>query len=321
VVPLLYRLVDSVPTDLSDEDRETIDTFQLLAQSRFVRLEHHLIVVATLLAQHGIRAAVLKGGATAHLDYPDPSWREVTDIDLLIDPENRAAAIALLSREGWIQGYTLPRRHDEYTHAVTLVHDGMELDLHVRIARRALGLLVPTQELLDHAVPFEIAGAELLALHEIDRLIHATIHAVVSRGLGRRLSSVADVLLLTYRRPHIAGDVLERAERWRVRSLVERGVVDAAVAAQLDLPTAWSDAMRRPTHHRDILVDRAYLGDLRRPLAAEFAYLRLLHGWRDRWRYIRGYFATDPDYAAQHGRSGVRAQAKYLLSKLRSRMR
>ncbi len=46
VVPLLYQLVDRVPTDLSDDDRWGIDYFQAEAQSRFVRLEHHLILVA-----------------------------------------------------------------------------------------------------------------------------------------------------------------------------------------------------------------------------------------------------------------------------------
>jgi len=319
VVPLLYQLVDHAPTDLSDDDREAIRSAQVRAQSRFVRLEHHLILVAGLLAQHGIRAAVLKGCATAHLDYPDPSWREVTDIDLLIDPADRSTALALLSHDGWTEGYALPRRHYEYTHAVTLVHEGMELDLHQRIARRALGLLVPTRELLDHAISFDIAGSELLALDEIDRLIHSTLHAVASRGIYRRLSSVADVLLTADRRPDRAGDVLARAERWRVRSLVERGILDAYAAAQLDVPAAWADAMRRPTHGRDRLVDRAYLSDGRRPLAEEVAYLRLLPRWRDRWAYTRGYFAFGPESEAPRRRSGPRERARYLLAKLRSR--
>src|SRR5437764_12215124 len=76
VVPLLYALVDSEPTDLSDEQRAEISSLQQQVLSRCVRLEHHLIVVAALLAEHGIGSAVLKGAATAHLDYPNPSWRE-----------------------------------------------------------------------------------------------------------------------------------------------------------------------------------------------------------------------------------------------------
>ena len=318
VAPLLYQLVDTTPTDLSDEQRQNVHHLQEGVMSRCVQLEHHLIVVAELLAEHGIRSAVLKGGATAHLDYPDPSWREFSDIDLLIDPADRIRATALLGREGWIQGYALPRGHEHYTHAVTLVRERMELDLHQRIGHRALGLLVPTGELLDHAVPFAVAGFELLALDEVDRLIHSALHLVASRRSDGRLSSVADVLLAAERRPHIAAEVVARAERWRVRSLVERGVLDAYEAAELDVHADWASAMRRPNLHRDRLVDRAYLSAARRPLTEEIAYLRLLVGWRNRWRYVRGYLATDRDYAVQHGRSGVVAQARYLVSKLRS---
>ena len=49
------------------------------------------------------------------------------------------------------------------------------------------------------------------------------------------------------------------------------------------------------------------------------AYLRLLGGWGERWRYATGYFAPDVAYEAQHGRSGWRARWRYVVAKLRSR--
>jgi Uncharacterised nucleotidyltransferase len=318
VAPLLYQLVDTVASDLSDEDRQEVRQLKGSAMLRCVQLEHHLIVAATLLAEHGIRCVVLKGGATSHLDYPDPSWREYADVDLLIDPADRARATELLTRQGWSQGYALPRGHEPYTHAVTFVQDRMELDLHQRIGHRAIGLLVPTGELLDRALPFEVAGSELLALDDVDRLIHSALHSAVARGSNRRLSSIADVLLSTERRPSSAHEVIARSEAWQVRPLVEQSVRDAYAAAHLELHCDWAAAMRSPIHRRDRLVDRAYLSRFRRPVVEELAYLRLLPGWQHRWRYLRGYLATDPDYARQHGRSGVRAQVRYVLSKLRS---
>src|SRR5262249_37581155 len=155
-------------------------------------------------------------------------------------------------------------------------------DLHQRIARRGVGLRIPTRELLDDAVPFVIAGSTLLALNEIDRLIHSTVHAVMSRGPSRRLSSVADVLVEAHQQEQRAPEVLDRAEGWRVRSIVERGVLDAFSTAQVEVPSAWAEAMRRPIRRRDRLVDRAYLAPLRRPASEELAYLRLLRGWRTR---------------------------------------
>jgi hypothetical protein len=32
---------------------------------------------------------------------------------------------------------------------------------------------------------------------------------------------------------------------------------------------------------------------------------------------VRGYFLVDDDYTAQHGRSGLKAQLRYVFSKLR----
>jgi hypothetical protein len=320
VVPLLYELVDTVPTDLTDEQRIRIHARQTDAQSHAVRLEHHLVAVSTMLEADGVRSAVLKGPATAHLDYPDPSWREFADVDLLIEPDQRADATAALVAAGWSQRYALPEGHEEFTHALTFVHEaGIELDLHQRIAHRGLGVLVPTRTLLDAAVPLEIGGAQLHALGQVDRMIHAAIHAVTSRGLNRRLSSVADVLRVATATADRARDVLARAERWRVRPLVERAVRDAFATAALPVERGWAAAMRAPTRHRDRLVEQAYLGAHRRPVTEELAYLRLLPGWSPRWRYVRGYFSVGPEYAAQHGRRGFTAQARYALSRLRSR--
>jgi hypothetical protein len=319
ITPLLYFLVDTVPTELGDGERAEVKRCQRNALAHCVSVEHELLGVASTLAEHGIRTAVLKGEATAHLDYPDPSWRQYTDVDLLIDPSDRIPATALLKRDGWVQGYALPKGHESYTHAVTFQHAGTEVDLHQRVGHRALGELVPTGELLGRSVPLHIAGADLRALDDIDRLIHAGIHMVSSRGPNRRLSSVADVLVLADRRPHLAAEVLERAERWRVRSVVERAVVDSYTSAQLGVHEEWVEAMRRPIRRRDRLVDRAYLGNSRRPMIEELAYLRLLPTWNDRWRYATGYLSTGSDYEAQHGRSSGLTQARYVVSKLRSK--
>jgi len=318
VVPLLYHLVDAVPTDLTDDQREEIKQLQGATLSRCVQLEHHAVALSRLFDDHGIRNAVLKGGATAHLDYPDPSWREVSDIDLLVEPREFDAAIALLAPAGWVQSDALPAGHEQFTHSLTFVRDAMELDLHQRIGRRALGLRVPTPELLDRSTSFEVANCRVHSLDDVDRLIHSALHMVAARGIDRRISSVADVLLAAEARGDVAREVLERAEHWRVRPLVEGGVRDAYTAAQLEVPLAWAKAMRRPIRRRDRLVEVAYVSDVPRPVIRELAYLRLMKSWHSRWRYVSGYFRTDPEYVQQHARSGVLEQARYVRSKLRS---
>lgn len=296
-------------TDLDEDLRKEVRQLFGAVMCRCVELEHHTIWVSDLFRDHGIRCAVLKGGATAHLDYPDPSWREFSDIDILINPLDREKATALIETAGWVQGYPLPAGHTQFTHAITFVKDGMELDLHQRIAHRALGRLLPTTDLLARAVPFRIAGAELFALEQVDRFVHAAVHAVASGPRAQRLSGLADILVMAEANAHLAEGALERAEQQRVRSLVERGLRDAYATADLDVHDAWASAMARPITRRDSLVDRAYLRPGRQPAWEEIAHLRQLPNWTDRVRYVCGFFV--------HEQHGPAARARYAWSKVR----
>lgn len=319
VVPLLFKLVGDASIELTDDQSLDLRELQGAAMCRVVQLEHHALAVSIMLQDRGIQHSLLKGATTAHLDHFQPTWREFSDIDLLVDPSSRAAVLEALEADGWAQGYALPRHHEDFTHAVTLVKDGMELDVHQRIAHRALGILAPTEELLANGISFQVAGVDVPALSDVDRLIHAALHSSTS-GIPqqRRLSSLADVLAMAERRPELAGKVIERAARWRLRSIVSAELRIAYETAQMQLPAVWVEAESSASNKVDRLVDAAYLSPYRRPWLEELAYLRLLKGWRSRFRYVRGYLATDAEYAEQHSRSGLVAQVRYLGSKLRA---
>lgn len=319
-VPLLYKLVDTIPTDLHDADRQEVHDRQVATMCRCVELEHHLVEVSEVLRKSGVRSVVLKGLATAHLDYASPSQREYGDIDLLVEPRDRPVASKAILDAGWKQAYSLPVGHDRFYHAITFERDGVELDLHQHVSHRALGRLIDTTDLIERSVPIEIAGENLFALRAVDRFIHAAVHAATNRNVQhRKLSGAADVLLLSQRLAERADEVVDQADYWRVRSIVELGVLACHQDARLDPPTEWTNAMNRPNRCRDRLVDLAYLGTRRRPVTEEAAYLRLLPTWTDRWRYVSGYLRIDEEYREQRGRSGRLAQVKYLSSKLRPR--
>jgi hypothetical protein len=322
IVPLLYvaARADGAGAWADTAISERIRRLQLDVASAAVRIEHGALVALGLLDAAGIRWALLKGVATAHLDHADPSWRQFGDVDLLVQPSDMDTARRVLGAAGWRQSYALPDRHERFTHAFTFACDGvLELDVHQRIGHRALGRLVPTEALLRERVSFELAGRTVWALSDLDRTIHACIHSVSSRGEYRRLSSVADVLVLSYLHEDRAAEVIERADGWRVRSVVEAGVRDAWKAAQLPLPDGWADAFRAPAVRRSWLVDRAYLGERRRPLSEELAHLRHLPDNRDRATYLWGLVAPGAEYRAVKGRRSVRAQLRYLWQRLRSR--
>jgi hypothetical protein len=67
---------------------------------RMERMARRASEAAGLLARNGVRTVVLKGMDTAFSIFPQPGVRPLSDIDLLIDPADRARAGALLSQIG-----------------------------------------------------------------------------------------------------------------------------------------------------------------------------------------------------------------------------
>ena len=315
VIPLLYALA----TTGGQEVPATIRTAHLEVMAAAVRLEHHLLDVTAILAQADIDCAVLKGAATAHLDYENPSLRQFGDVDLLVRPANSPEHARYWRSRAGVGRTHCPATTSDSHHAITFRRPpGVEVDLHQHIGHRSLGQLIPTDELLADSVPYDIAGYTLHALARPDRLIHAAVHSVASHAEYHRLSSIADVLLLAEAMAHDAESILDRADRWRVRPLLTQAIAEAYDTAQQQLPMPWLAALAERPARRDRFVERAYLGPHRHPVWEELAYLRLMNGWSDRIRYLSGYLATGEDYARRRHRSGIVAQIRYLWSRIRA---
>lgn len=306
VVPLLYRLVDEHPTDLSDAQRADLRQVFGATMCRLVQLEHHAIDISERLRAAGIRSVVLKGGASAHLDYDEPTMREFSDVDLLVEPHHLDEAARVIEAAGWSQGYPLPAGHDRFTHAITFVCSGMELDLHQRIARRALGRLVQPVDLLDRSVEFTIAGRTVRALAPDDRLLHAAVHAI---GKEPKWSTLSDIVVMMRATDVDPVSFVERIDALGIRTLVDRALIEAHERGSMALPDRWEPALAEPAQQHDRVLERAYASSNPRPIALEFAHLRALDGWRDRWRYTSGFFRGD-------GR-GLGERVRYVASKLR----
>lgn len=319
VIPVLYDLATSLPDDELVGD-VSVEPAQIDIMRTMVRHEHDLVRIAGDLERVHIDFAVLKGFATAHLDHDRPELRQSADVDLLVSPDDLELACETLAASGWTQAYALPRHHREFTHAVTLRNgDRVEVDLHQRIAHRSLGHRLDTGELLSRRTSYSIAGQHLWALDDVDRVIHAAVHHATSRAPHAHLSSTVDLLVMCERRADRADDVVERSSQFHTRHLVRRAIEHAYAAAAAPVPDAWASAFEPGPSITERLAVLPYTGDRRRPALEELYHLAAISGWRRRWRYVSGYFATDDDYREQHRRAGFRSQARYLVSRLRSR--
>jgi hypothetical protein len=87
--------------------------------------------VAEKLAPHGISVIPVKGALLQHWLYADPSERTMTDVDLLVLPEDLQRAVTLLERAGYQK-----TRHQSIGGVVMETPFGIALDLHPELFDR-----------------------------------------------------------------------------------------------------------------------------------------------------------------------------------------
>ena len=204
-------------------------------------------------------AVVLKGCATAHLDYERAADRFSSDVDLMVPGDRIADVVAAFERARPCSPPGAARWNRRYGHATTLKgFNGVDLDVHVRVAQAYVGLSIPPDELRIDTAPFSIGGTPMRGLDGPNRLIHAAVH---SRSVNIGLHSKRDVPQLVLVSGVDWEEAIRRAERWQIGHFFALGVL--AAWRSFDLPdhplTDWAEqhqptgrrgAPRRPSRHR-----------------------------------------------------------------------
>lgn len=161
VSPLLFRQCRSSGLEslLSESAYERLRKDFLRGAGRNTRMFHRLSSVLCSLKSAGIPVVVLKGAHLAHEVYPELAFREMQDVDILVDKTDLSRCQKLLEdlREG----------------ASPL---GFPIDLHWELETNVLPLRIDTSDLWRRAVPATIAGAEVLVLSPEDLVLHLCVH-------------------------------------------------------------------------------------------------------------------------------------------------
>ena len=238
VAPALARHLAALP----DPPAELLDALRPWRTEQVLR---HLTTlgdlapVAEAFDQAGIRWVVIKGPVTAATLWPSPDMRDYFDLDLVVEPERLADAIAVLDALGAEQldvAWGLIRRQMRAELSFVLPR-GTLLDLHwhpVNDTRLRQALRWDVGELLDRRRTVQVGSLEVPGLDPADAAVHLAYHAVHSGGY--RLLWLADVAYgLAAADPAV---VVERAEAARLALLVQVAAdrVDRVIGPTPNLP-------------------------------------------------------------------------------------
>jgi hypothetical protein len=127
--PLLWHHIRRLDLAIPHETKKILSGLYL-RQRVFQRAQVQVLLeITSLLAQHNIRAVVLKGLALAHEYYLDPVLRPSSDIDLLLKKEDIFPALSFLEKNN----YKIPVLTDVDIHSEWIVESPLQNGLSVRI--------------------------------------------------------------------------------------------------------------------------------------------------------------------------------------------
>ena len=198
-------------------------------------LEALTVRTAKLLDSAEIEWRLTKGAAVAHLDYTDPSVRTFGDVDIIIHPAHWATAVELLSSHGYRRD-AVPLAGDydrRYGKGATFeTNDGLEIDLHRRLAIGRFGVSSHMEDLFDGDESIMLAGRSIPVLTPETRLLHACYHA--SLGGFRRLRAFRDVAQLVIVSQVDWERTFAIARRWRAEAVVAAALVESWTVLDLE---------------------------------------------------------------------------------------
>jgi hypothetical protein len=156
-----------------------------------VILSNELTKVLSLFNQHGISAIVIKGTFLSEQLYGNPSLRTVSDMDILVQPEELSPAGSLLQEMGYHK-YTGQDAWEHPFHDVFYRQAQFPLfiELHWDLDDRKL-VAFPEQEIWHRAQQLQLQGETIKILALEDNLLFLSVH--LAKQSIQMLKSLCDI--------------------------------------------------------------------------------------------------------------------------------
>ncbi len=226
-----------------------------------MNLSAELERIVGILGRANIPVMLLKGAALNLTVYARPDLRPMSDLDLLIRPEDAGATLQLLADYGCRQGCDLLREgfFPKYHYEMELITDppkSARIDLHARPLRPLrISRTMPDQAIWEEAVTVRVGESQALVPCPEVMFIHLAAHAAF-HGCSRLLW-LYDLKRLVDVHEHSLdwSVVAKRAGRWGLSLPVLRAVESAGELLGPVCPTVVIEELAaQPATWRDRLV-------------------------------------------------------------------
>ncbi|MBN2548087.1 MAG: nucleotidyltransferase family protein [Anaerolineales bacterium] len=248
LAPLLFWTLkhanSGIYTAIPDDTRRQLRSIYATDLSKQVHRAQELHSILAALNEAGLPATVLKGAYLAEHVYDNIALRSMTDIDLLVHPQDMGRCDSCLcklgyhpTRRAWIERDYASAHH----HLPPYYKDGASpVEIHWSIAHPAHPATVDLRALWQRARPASIAGVPGFALSDEDLLVHLCLHTCYSNRFEGGIRNIVDIFMVV-QKAHARLDweqVIHTAGAWGIHRgvfltlLIAQDLLSACVPAQ-----------------------------------------------------------------------------------------
>ncbi len=212
---------------------------------RNIILSSELAAVISAFQQQGIQTVCLKGTAMAEVLYGNACLRSVTDIDILVHPEDKAGAAAILTKLGYRQlRPQQPRDHpfheEPYYKKASFP---IFLEMHLYLDDKRL-VAFPERDIWRRTQPLIIQGVQTLTLSPEDNLLFLANH--LYKHDSERLKFLCDIAELVKK---FEGSldweyIVSAARSWKINPATYFGLKRAKELLGAPVPANYLDLLR-----------------------------------------------------------------------------
>lgn len=248
---------------------ESLQATHTLATLRAEAWQRQLEQVLRALNGTGVPTILLKGAHLGREVYPAALARPLSDLDLLVPPDDLSRAVRALGDAG----YALPTPEDwasyrDHHHAPPVRRAGrLPVELHATIEPCAPPFNLPLADLWTRARCTTAGGTGAYVLAPEDLLLHLAVHMGHSHLLGSSLVRICDVALVLTR--YGANMDWEEVVRLTREAGARRFVYTALELSRLLLRAGAPPAVHQDLRHpgdQDVIAHALVLLDKARPV-------------------------------------------------------
>jgi hypothetical protein len=284
VAPMAYLFFADKPAAIPAYALDRLREEYRLAGVEHIKVREFTRRILAVCADEGLDIVALRGIAFAELLYPDAAIRPVSDIDLLVRPEEAGRLEKLLT----IQGYArIPGHANQWTNAAVVVDVHTDLVGGDRIAARRRAARIDMEAVWEAAVPAVIAGMSVRILGWTDTLLACGLHAL--KHSCDRMLWFADLAALLHTPRTVPWDaVIARARRFRLEKPTYYALSYLTQTIGAPVPGEVLETLRpaRTGWLEKRCMDRILRGGSSGRFGEMFTLFMMDHPY-DRWRFIK----------------------------------